>query len=148
MTLIELQERYDYFRHTPIEEIKQFRHQINFARAPALLRRMGWFLMSELWPAKRASHMGTMGMSFSGYKSSYGCQHLGPMTTILGVDPTPRRGVSRLVLTFDHRVMDGLPATRVLSKIQNVMNTSIQAELAALVGVDPATGERLQKTAA
>jgi hypothetical protein len=142
-SLADLQERYDYYRQAPIEEVKQFRHQIMFARMPKPVRRLGWWVMNGLWPQKRASHMGTFGISFSGYKGVYGTQHLGTNSTILGVDPLPRKGVSRLLLTFDHRVMDGTPVTRFMQELQHLMTTSIRVELAEMIGVDPSTGEKL-----
>ncbi len=143
-TLTDLQSRYDYFRREPVENIQQFRHQINFAKVPSLVRRFAWWTMLNLWPEKRASHVGTFGMSISGYKGTYGSRHLGPLTTILGVDPTPRMGVSRLLLTFDHRVLDGAPATDVLVKVQRMLTTAVREELAELVGVDPETGKKLE----
>jgi hypothetical protein len=142
-SLEDLQRRYDYYREAPIEDIKQFRHQITFAKMPKLVRKFGWWFMNSLWPQKRASHMGTFGISFSGYKGAYGTQHLGTNTTILGVDPLPRKGVSRILLTFDHRVMDGTPVTRFLQEMQHVMTTAIRVELAEMIGVDPSTGEAL-----
>ena len=141
--LTDLQARYDYLRREPVENIQQFRHQINFAKAPSLVRRFAWWVMLNLWPEKRASHIGTFGMSISGYKGTYGSRHLGPLTTILGVDPTPRKGVSRLLLTFDHRVLDGAPATDVLAKVHRMLTTAIREELAEIVGVNPETGAKL-----
>lgn len=142
-TLKDLQERYDYYRTAPIKEVKQFRHQIMFARMPKPVRRLGWWFMNSLWPQKRSMHMGTFGMSFSGYKGVYGTKHLGTNTTILGVDPFPRKGVSRLLLTFDHRVMDGTPVTRFMQELQHIMTTAIKVELAQMIGVHPATGDKL-----
>lgn len=131
--LDELQQRYDYLRQAPVEEIKQFRHQIRFASMPRFLRRCGWWVMFNLWPAKRSSHIGTMAMSLSGYKGSFGTRHLGPLTSILGTDPVPRKGKSHLTLTFDHRVLDGVPATRILNQIQKRLTTTVAEELAKLV---------------
>lgn len=138
-TLTELQEQYDHFRKTPIEEIKQFRHQIRFAKVPHLFRRLAWWSLFNLFPDKRAMHMGTFGMSISGYNGAYGSKHLGPNTTTLGVDPLPRKGVSRLVLTFDHRVMDGTPATRILLSLQKSLTTAIRRELATMVDAESTT---------
>ena len=142
-SLSDLQEQYDHYRKAPIEEIKQFRHQIMFAKVPRFLRRFAWWTLFNVWPQKRASHMGTFGMSISGHKGSYGAQHLGPNTTTLGVDPFPRKGVSRIVLTFDHRVLDGAPITRTLSQIQHMLTTAVRTELAEMIGAHPETGEPL-----
>ncbi len=145
-SLVTLQEQYDHYRKAPVEEIKQFRHQIQFAKAPALVRKFAWWTLYNVWPQKRASHMGTFGMSISGYKGSYGAQHLGPNTTIVGVDPFPRKGVSRIVLTFDHRVIDGTPATKALQNLNHMLTTTVKVELAKLAGFDPTTGEKLEST--
>ncbi len=145
-SLTDLQKRYDHLRRAPIEEIKQFRHQVKFSQTPRFLRSLGWWVMLDLWPSKRASHMGTFGMSVSSYKGVYGTKHLGPMTTVLGVDQTPRKGVSKLVLTFDHRVLDGVPASTTLPKLQRVLTTTIQTELAEIIGVDPETGTPISES--
>ena len=88
--------------------------------------------------------MGTFGMSISGNKGSYGAKHLSPSTTTIGIDPFPRKGVSHIVLTFDHRVLDGAPITRTLQQLQHMLTTAIKVELAEMIGVDPETGEDLK----
>lgn len=132
-SLTELQEQFDRYRKHPILEIKQFRHQIRFAATPGLVRRFAWWSLFNVWPEKRASHMGTFGMSISGHNGVYGNRHLGPNTTTLGVDPFPRNGLGRVLLTFDHRVLDGAPASRVLVRLQHMMNTSIARELREMI---------------
>ena len=146
-SLVELQEHYDYYRKAPIEEIKQFRHQIQFAKAPKMVRRLAWWALFNLVPQKRASHMGTFGISISGYKGCYAAtHHLGTNTTILGVDPLPKNGVSRIVLTFDHRVIDGTPVTRALQQLHHMLTTTIKVELAEITGFHPVTGEKLTES--
>lgn len=145
-TLVELQEQFDYYRRAPIAEIKQFRHQINFAKAPRFARRFAWWALANLWPRKRASHMGTFGMSISGNKGCYGVSHhLGPATTTLGVDPFPKKGVSKIVMTFDHRVMDGAPVTKAMQKMHHMLTTAVKVELAELTGFHPDTGEKMSE---
>jgi hypothetical protein len=138
-----LQKQYDHYRKAPVEEIKQFRHQIRFAKAPSFVRRFAWWTLFNVWPQKRASHMGTFGMSFSGYKGAYGSKHLGPNTTILGVDPFPQNGVGKVLLTFDHRVIDGTPATKMIQQLHHMLTTAVKVELAELTSRDPKTGEKL-----
>jgi len=146
-TLLELQQQYDHFRKAPIDEIKQFRHQIRFAKFPGMVRRFAWWALFNTWPRRRGFHMGTFGMSISGHKGTYGTLHLGPNTTTLGVDPLPRKGISKVVLTFDHRVIDGLPAISFLNLVQHLLNTAARTELAALAGVDAETFEPLHEKA-
>ena len=147
-TLVDLQEQYDFFRKAPVEEIKQFKHQITFAKCPSILRWFAWWTLFNVWPIKRAFHMGTFGMSISGHRGMYGSMHLGPNTTTIGVDPMPRKGISRVLLTFDHRVVDGAPATDVVFKVHRMLNTAIRQELARMAGVHPATLQPLEKKAA
>ena len=58
----------------------------------------------------------------------------------------PRKGQCRLVLTFDHRILDGTPATRAFSLMQRMMDRPIRQELAALAGFDFATDLPLEPT--
>lgn len=132
-SLHSLQQQYCRFRDDPVDSIRQFRHQIRFAGMPNWVRRLGWWTMFNLWPSKRASHVGTLGISFSSYRGIYGNRSLGPLTTVLGIDPMPRKNRGRLMLTFDHRVLDGMPACRILENIQAKLQTVVQAELQALL---------------
>jgi hypothetical protein len=148
LTLVELQQQYDHYRKAPVEEIRQFRHQIAFARCPALLRRFAWWTLFNVWPKKRAFHMGTFGMSISGHRGAWGSKHLGPNTTTIGVDPMPRNGISHALLTFDHRVLDGTPASAVLTRVHHLLTTAIKEELAKMAGVNPENLEPLPKKSA
>ncbi|QEG22405.1 hypothetical protein [Mariniblastus fucicola] len=147
-TLVDLQAQYDFYRKAPIEEIKQFRHQIMFAKCPSLLRRFAWWALFNVWPVKRAFHMGTFGMSISGHRGAYGSKHLGPNTATIGVDPMPKNGISRALFTFDHRVIDGAPASEIVLRTRNILNTAIRQELAKMAGVHPATLQPLKRNAA
>lgn len=150
VSLEELQKLYDKYRKAPVEDIKQFRHQVTFAKFPSPVRRFAWWALFNLWPQKRASHMGTFGMSISGHRGALGSQHLGCNTTILGVDPNPRKGVAQMLLTFDHQIVDGAPATEVFLQGQRLLATAVAKELADMAGVDqdtlkPLSEERLQQ---
>ena len=144
-TLVSLQKQYDEYRKDPVEEIKQFRHQIMFAKFPQPIRRFGWWALFNLWPQKRASHMGTFGMSISGYRNAWASAHLGCNTTTLGTDPTPKKGVAKMVLTFDHQIVDGSPATEVLMLGQRMLVRAVAKELADMAGVNQNTLEPLSE---
>ena len=132
-TLLDLQKRYDEYRDGPVESVKQFRHQIRFAKTPLLLRRMAWFLMREVWVRKAASHMGTFGMSISCFREAYGTSLVSPNTTSLGVDVISRGGISKTLLTFDHRILDGQPVINILQELGQQLRGTILEELKGLV---------------
>ena len=62
-TLVDIQKRFDLMRRSPINEVKQFRHQKRFARWPKSIRRIAWWSMTNLMPAKLVQQIGTFGMS-------------------------------------------------------------------------------------
>jgi hypothetical protein len=132
-TLLDLQKRYDEYRDGPVESVKQFRHQIRFTKAPLILRRMAWFLIRDVWVRKAASHMGTFGMSISCFRDVYGTSLVSPNTTALGVDVISRGGISRTLLTFDHRILDGQPVINILQELGRQLRGPILEEMKAMV---------------
>jgi hypothetical protein len=131
-SLRQIQDKLDHFQDAPLDQIAQFRHQDRFARLPGLVRRLLWWLLTDAVPSQRATYIGTFGMSLSGFNQTFGNCHLGPNTTILGVDPTPRDGQARVLLTFDHRVLDGKPVIDIISKLYSVLRGPILTELQAI----------------
>jgi len=139
-SLRQLQAKYDYFRKTPVDEISQFKTQVWFARAPWMIRSITWWSLYNLWLSNRANSLGTFGMSFSGHRNAYGTKVLGPNTTTIGIDPLPRRSISRLLFTFDHRVIDGAPAAEAIDSLRFQLTHSITKEMKILLkkqGQDP-----------
>ncbi|MDP1563463.1 MAG: hypothetical protein Q8M16_18940 [Pirellulaceae bacterium] len=134
MTLHQIQEKIDFFQTAPVSEIKQFRHQDRFAALPRPLRRFLWWMLMEAWPTQRSTYMGTFGMTISCFNQTFAASLLSPNTTSLGVDPTPRNGISRVLLTFDHRVLDGKPAIDIISKLYSSLVGPIRTEMETLAG--------------
>ncbi len=131
-SLIDLQKLENSFREDPIESIKQLRHQMTFSRFPFFARRFAWWLVFFALPRHRARNMGTFGMSLSGFKDTLGAVgsvSLGPSTTILGVDPTPRNGISRLLFTFDHRLLDAKHVYLAIERLYSVLRGPILEEM-------------------
>lgn len=128
-SLTQLQERYNHFRTAPVTAIKQFRHQIQYARMPSVLRRLSWWLMINVWASRAPTHFGTWGVSLSTFMDTYGTLHLSPCTSTLGVDIVSRGGISRTLLTFDHRIFDALPACRVYAELVRELHGPIRKEL-------------------
>lgn len=138
-SLIQLQEIFENYRRAPIQNIRQLRHQIRFARMPWLIRKIGWSILTHLWPASRARQMGTFGMSLSSYRDVSGTFHLGPCTATLGYDQLCRKGKAYVTLTFDHRVLDGKPAIDVLNRLALVLKNQVTAEMRMIADHNPDT---------
>ena len=138
-SLADLQSQYDYYRKTPVKQIKQFRHQMRFARAPWFIRRFAWWVLMNWWPRKRVNHFGTYGMTLSGYKDAFNYQVLSPNTTTLGVDVLPRNGQAKFSLTFDHLILDGVPVVNLIDDVYKTLNGAITDELNSLRSSDNST---------
>ena len=128
-----LQEEYDLYRKSPVMDVRQFRHQIKFAKVPFLLRRLTWWSMLNIIPRKRMSHFGTFGMTLSRYKDAEPTPLLGPNTTILGVDIFPVKGKAKFILMFDHQILDGVPIVNIIEELYKVLNNEISHELKSLI---------------
>ena len=137
--LPQLQQLFDDYRRKPIKEFRQLQHQIRFASMPWLVRKIGWTILTHILPASRARQMGTFGMSLSGFKEVLGTFHLGPCTTTLGFDQLCRKGKAYVTLTFDHRVLDGKPASDALHALANVLKNQVTTELQMIARNNPDT---------
>jgi hypothetical protein len=147
-SLIHLNEQLEYFRTAPIHEIKQFRHQLRFAACPWPIRKFGWWIMTNLWCNKRSSYMGTFGMSLSGFdRVQFASMHLGPSTTTLGVDVVARGGQSNLLLTFDHRILDGKPVIDIVSDLERCLRGPILEEMRELASQQEETRSEARRAA-
>jgi hypothetical protein len=132
MTLPDIDGHIHWLKAAPLEEIDDFQRLLRYGRLPWLLRRLlGWLHMS--WSGYvKASRVGNFTISSVG---SLGAEALNPfclLTTHLSLGPIRPAGDVDLSLTFDHRVMDGRPIARALNDLEEILNTTIVAELAAL----------------
>jgi len=137
LSLIQLQAQFDHYRKAPINEIRQLKHQLRFARMPWLIRKIGWTLLTHVMPGSRARQMGTFGMSLSGFRQVRGSYHLSPCTSTLGYDQLCRKGKAYVTLTFDHRILDGKPAVDVLGRLADVLKNQVTAEFRMIATQKP-----------
>lgn len=135
--LAALQRKLDHYNETPIGAIRQFRHQVTFSRLPSILRRIGWRMLLHLSPTKRVHNLGTFAMSANSGKGSEGILLMAPVTTILGYGVLSREGRSRLVLSFDHRVIDGAEVADCLNELEEVLRGPMTQEMQALAANRP-----------
>lgn len=135
-SLAELQQQLEDYWTLPVEQIRQYRHQLALATAPFPLRRLGSWLLMHLSPKFRVQNLGTYGMSIISAGASRGLGLVGPQTSLVGYANLHRNGDARVVYSFDHRVMDGKLMARVLSEMEAELQGPLTEELRELAATE------------
>lgn len=129
-TLTELQERLVAVKTKPIERV--LRTQYRSAFVPLLLRRFLIWTWFGWGGAKRARRVGTFGVTTISGRGATIDQPPGIMTSTLSYGPIGEDGKARVLLTYDHRLVDGWYVADVLREVEEVLNTVIAEELRGL----------------
>ncbi len=123
-------------RSRPVNDIRDFRQSLRFARLPAPLR---WLLM---WLGlnlgrQRANYFGTFQLSVYSGLGAESLNPLTPLTTLLNYGPISEDGSVNARIHYDHRVMDGATIARALARFEEILNDGVAEELRSL-RADPA----------
>ena len=114
----------------PIESIKSFRQAIRFARLPRPVRRVLWWFALNL-ARQRPNYFGTFGISVYSALGAESLHPLSPLTYTLNYGVIAEDGLVDVRLIYDHRVLDGATVARALARLEEVLNSTILAELSA-----------------
>jgi hypothetical protein len=127
-SLVELSQMIRQVAEAPIEKTRFFRTVIRIARLPLLIRRLVWGFTLNV-PSARRYAFGTYAVSSVGqWKTDLGTTR-SPVTYLLSYGPPDANGNLVVRLNLDHRIMDGALAARALSRLEEVLNSSILEEL-------------------
>jgi hypothetical protein len=131
-TLVDIDSHLRYFRETALWEVSPFRQLLRLGMLPTPLRR--FFLWKNLSVSgyKRCSKLGTFVISSLG---NYGVEQIHPLTGLTSYftfGPITDDGEVTLKVIYDHRVMDGRCVARVLVRLEEVLNSTILAEVRTL----------------
>jgi hypothetical protein len=125
----------------PIEEIRFYRTIIRIARMPLFIRRLIWGFSLNVPNARRYA-FGTYGVSsVARWKTELGTTR-SPLPYLLSYGPADADGSLDVRLNLDHRVVDGALAARALSRLEEVLNSSILEELREIAGRESARATR------
>ncbi|MBR0952695.1 acyltransferase [Bradyrhizobium canariense] len=130
MTLAAVDAEIRRAKTAPIDEIPMFRKIMRANRLPLPLRRLSWAIGLN-FGRQRGNWFGSFAVSSV---AAYGGGELHPITPgpfivsygLVGPDQT-----IHVVIRWDHRVTDAAPIARVLTRLEQVLNTEIAAELRA-----------------
>jgi hypothetical protein len=131
LPLLELDQKVRHLKEAPASDIRDFRRALLVARLPLLLRRILWWLGLNIG-RQRASHYGTFAMSVLGGQGIEVVYAVSLWTLLLSYGPIDRDGNVEVVISFDHRVMDGAVIGRLFDRLIETLDGPIAAELAAL----------------
>lgn len=117
-------------KNAPLQGIPAFRKILMASRLPLPLRRLSWFIGLN-FGRMRANNFGSFGVTSV---SAYGPGELqalstGPFLLSYGVAGQDKVDV---ILRWDHRVTDAAVIARVLTRLEQVLNSEISAEIRSL----------------
>ncbi|MCS7047409.1 MAG: hypothetical protein NZO58_13710 [Gemmataceae bacterium] len=114
---------------TPLEDLRWFRRARTLSRLPLPIRRLVWWAALRMLGRQRCHNFGTFSVS-SIAPLGAGIVHLLPILTAslhYGLFEPDFQLTMRM--TFDHRVMDGATAARVMVALEQRLQSDIAAEL-------------------
>lgn len=140
-SLTTLDHRLRDLKRAPIESIGGFRRLIRFARPPVIVRRLLWGVVLHWLGPVRARYMGTFALDPFPTKGIV-TQSMTPLPFLLYYGLFEPNGDGEVQVMFDHRVMDGATAYRIVREIEMTINRDIAAELrGASGGAEPTIAE-------
>lgn len=120
------------FKDAPITKVASFRQLLRIGRMPSFLRRFVFWHSLYLSGYKRAKRFGTFMVSSYGSLGAEQLHPLCPLTTLLTFGPIHPTGEVVVKVIYDHRVVDGRRIASCLSRLEEVLRTSIVPELQSL----------------
>lgn len=126
-SLSDIQHDIDRFQSQPVEKV--FRRQLWLARKFQLFRRCAWWLTFNLSGKKKCKRLGTFFLSTI---SGSGAEIQNPpsmLTSGFTYGPIDKLGISRVTITYDHRILDGHHVAEILKGLEATLQTTILDEL-------------------
>jgi hypothetical protein len=96
---------------------------------PTPLRRLIWWWNMHLAGAARARRLGTFFLSTLAGRGAEIQLPPSIQTGCLTYGPLDAQGISRVTLAYDHRIMDGVLAARILERLEQILLQDVAAEL-------------------
>ena len=128
-TLVKLTAQLNDFKTKSVEQIRPFARLIRYTRYPLPLRRILWWIGMNLSGRHRAKTIGTFAMTvIAGAGANLG-RIISPVATTLTYGPFEADGSVIVRISFDHRVIDGLPAANALADLECILLNEIVCEL-------------------
>jgi hypothetical protein len=140
--LMEIERQLRRFKEDSVDTIPDFRSSLMMTRLPRPIRRLAWWYITHARGYRKATWLGTFGVSVYSALGVESLHPLSPLTTTLNYGVIHDNGDVTVRVIYDHRAMDGSTVGRALIRLGQVLNHDILAELRNL-----AVAEQPDKTA-
>jgi hypothetical protein len=128
-SLVELDGILRHYQAEPIENLRWYRRALAMSNLPWPLRSFLWWGSLNVFGRIRCHNFGTYSVSSIAGEGA-GLLHLIPLlTSALHYNLFDEAGNLEMRLTWDHRVMDGMTAARILVDLERTLKNEILAEL-------------------
>jgi hypothetical protein len=128
VSLVDLDNRLRSLKLVPVESVSSFRRLIRLARPPVIVRRLIWSIVLNWCGRLRGRYMGTFAINPFPTGGSV-TQSATLLSFALYHGLIEPNGDTQVHVLFDHRVIDGTQAYRLLRDIEATLNRDIVAEL-------------------
>jgi hypothetical protein len=130
MLLSEVDAVLQHAKEAPIDEVPAFRKMLLATRLPLLIRRLLWWIGLN-WARQRANYFGSFGMTSVAAFGPGELYALGPGPFVLSYGVAEPDQTIDVILRWDHRITDAALIAKVLTRLEQVLNGEISAELRA-----------------
>jgi hypothetical protein len=129
------------YKDAPIETIRGYQRLLKYAAYPQPFRRFIWWFGYHRSGAARARNFGTFAVTVTAGLGATLENIISPLTTTLTYGPIADDGTVSVRLIFDHRVLDGAAAARVLKDLETMLTEDLVHEVWTFRGVKVTSGQ-------
>ncbi len=128
MTLIEVDALIRHAKDAPVEQVPAFRKILRTTRLPLPLRRLFW-VVGLNFGRQRANYFGSFGVTSVAAYGGGELHALSPGPFILSYGVLKPDQTIDVVIRWDHRITDAALIAKAMTRLEQVLNTEISAEL-------------------
>jgi hypothetical protein len=129
--LTEVDAMLQHAKDAPIDQVPAFRKMLLATRLPLSVRRLLWWIGLN-WGRQRANYFGSFGVTSVAAFGPGELYALGPGPFVLSYGMVKPDQTVDVVLRWDHRITDAALIAKVLTRLEQVLNGEIAAELRAI----------------
>jgi hypothetical protein len=128
MPLTEVDRLIRYAKDAPVDQVGAFRKILRTTRLPLPLRRLFW-MVGLNFGRQRANYFGSFGVTSVAAYGGGELHALSPGPFILSYGALKPDQTIDVVIRWDHRVTDAALIAKAMTRLEQVLNTEISAEL-------------------